>query len=60
MLLYQITSKSEEQMTTYGSKEISFLGENYGNSKVVDGDTFPGIIEKEKFSEEWNSAKYYL
>src|SRR5581483_7494003 len=47
-------------MTIYGSKEISFLGEYYGNSKVVDGDTFPGIIEKEKFSEEWNSAKYYL
>ena len=47
-------------MLTYGFKEISLLGDFYGQSKTVNGNVFPGIIEKEKLLEEWKSAKYYL
>ncbi|EXX52999.1 zinc finger protein 862-like [Rhizophagus irregularis DAOM 181602=DAOM 197198] len=47
-------------MATYGQKEIEFLGNYYGDSKVVDCNIFAGIIDKEKLLEEWNSAKFYL
>ena len=52
--------KTERQIATYGQKEIEFLGNYYGDSKVVDRNIFTGIIDKEKLLEEWNSAKFYL
>jgi hypothetical protein len=52
--------KNERQMVTYGQKEVEFLGKYYGDSKVADCSIFPGIINKEKLLEEWNSAKFYL
>ena len=56
----KLLPKTEKQMTTYGLKEIGILGDFYGQSKTVDGKIFSGIIDKEKLSEEWSSAKYYL
>ncbi|GBB99207.1 hypothetical protein RclHR1_03450002 [Rhizophagus clarus] len=56
----KLLPKSEEQMTTYGLKEIGFLGEYYGDNKIVDNNVFPGIIDKKQLLVEWNSAKYYL
>jgi len=52
--------KTERQIATYGQKEIEFLGNYYGNSKVVDCNIFVRIIDKEKLLEEWNLAKFYL
>jgi hypothetical protein len=56
----KLLPKTEKQMATYGFKEISLLGDFYGQSKTVDGNVFPGIINKEDLLEEWRSAKYYL
>lgn len=56
----KLLPKTEKQISTYGLKEISILGEFYGQDKIVDDNVFPGIIDKEKLSEEWSSAKYYL
>ncbi|CAG8851563.1 10377_t:CDS:1, partial [Gigaspora margarita] len=52
--------KTEKQIATYGQKEIEFLGNYYGDSRVADYNIFTGIIDKEKLLEEWNSAKFYL
>ena len=56
----KLLPKTESQMTTYGFKEISLLGDFYRQSKTVDNNIFPGIINKERLLEEWKSAKYYL
>ena len=56
----KLLPKTERQMANYGQKEIDFLGKYYGDSKVIDSNIFAGIIDKEKLSEEWNSAKFYL
>jgi hypothetical protein len=56
----KLLPKTERQMITYGLKEINILGDFYGQNKTVDSNIFPGIINKEKLLEEWNSAKYYL
>jgi len=56
----KLLPKTESQMTTYGFKEISLLGDFYGQSKTVDNNFFPSIIDKESLLEEWKSAKYYL
>jgi len=56
----KLIPKTEKQISTYGSKEINILGDFYGQNKTVDGNVFPGIINKEELLEEWNSAKYYL
>ena len=47
-------------MVLYGNQEIEFLGNFYGETKVVNENEFSGIIDKEKLKEEWNSIKFYL
>src|SRR5436305_13202907 len=56
----KLLPKTESQMTTYGSKEINLLGDFYGQSKTVNNNVFPSIIDKKRLLEEWKSAKYYL
>ncbi|RGB28343.1 hypothetical protein C1646_767908 [Rhizophagus diaphanus] len=50
----------DRQMATYGQSEIDFLGKYYGDSKIVDGNIFMEIINKERLLEEWSSVKFYL
>ena len=50
----------DRELVLYGNQEIEFLGNFYGETKVVNENEFSGIIDKEKLKEEWNSIKFYL
>ncbi len=52
--------KMEKQMVEYGVKEIGYLGNYYGDLKIINDNFFSRIINKENLLEEWNSVKYYL
>jgi Domain of unknown function (DUF4371)/hAT family C-terminal dimerisation region len=50
----------DNQLNSYGIREIEFLGKFYGETKYVDGNEFQEIIDKNKLFDEWCLVKYIL
>ena len=55
-----ILPDDDRELVLYGNREIEILGNFYGEIKLVNGNEFSGIIDKEELKQGWNLTKLFL
>src|SRR3990170_8065176 len=55
-----ILPDDDRELVLYGNREIEILGNFYGEIKLVNGNEFRGIIDKEELKQGWNLTKLFL